>query len=142
MNIWQNWFQSFQSEQLLFMFFKLILIKTWYGGVTFCFLLPDKPKEVKNDSFVEKLATQVIKNLQIKVSLIHIRYEDKYSNPARPVSMGVTLNELLFQVSLLHKILIITQLLMVTTKRDITEKHLKLFLKLVVLLLALYHLLI
>ncbi|XP_059141648.1 intermembrane lipid transfer protein VPS13A-like [Physella acuta] len=59
----------------------------------------DKPKEVKNDSFVEKLATQVIKNLQIKVSLIHIRYEDKYSNPARPVSMGITLNELLFQTT-------------------------------------------
>ncbi|CAL1529954.1 unnamed protein product, partial [Lymnaea stagnalis] len=59
----------------------------------------DKPKNPKNDSFVEKLATQVIKNLQIKVSMIHIRYEDKYSNPSRPVALGITLQELLFQTT-------------------------------------------
>ncbi|MGH0133696.1 UNVERIFIED_CONTAM: hypothetical protein FKN15_077954 [Acipenser sinensis] len=34
-----------------------------------------KPKE-KQDTFVEKLVTQVIKNLQVKISNIHIRYED------------------------------------------------------------------
>uniref|UniRef100_A0A4W3HUG4 Vacuolar protein sorting 13 homolog C n=1 Tax=Callorhinchus milii TaxID=7868 RepID=A0A4W3HUG4_CALMI len=33
-------------------------------------------KEEKKDSFVEKLATQVIKNLQIKITSIHVRYED------------------------------------------------------------------
>uniref|UniRef100_A0A4W3HA91 Vacuolar protein sorting 13 homolog C n=1 Tax=Callorhinchus milii TaxID=7868 RepID=A0A4W3HA91_CALMI len=38
--------------------------------------LKDKPKEEKKDSFVEKLATQVIKNLQIKITSIHVRYED------------------------------------------------------------------
>ncbi|BFZ25790.1 hypothetical protein BsWGS_28827 [Bradybaena similaris] len=59
----------------------------------------DKPKDPKKDSFVEKLATQVIKNLQVKVSNIHVRYEDKYTNPDRPFSIGVTLQELVFQTT-------------------------------------------
>ncbi|OXB81709.1 UNVERIFIED_CONTAM: hypothetical protein H355_010270 [Colinus virginianus] len=36
----------------------------------------DKVKEEKQDTFVEKLVTQVIKNLQVKISNIHVRYED------------------------------------------------------------------
>uniref|UniRef100_A0A8D2NAU3 Vacuolar protein sorting 13 homolog A n=1 Tax=Zonotrichia albicollis TaxID=44394 RepID=A0A8D2NAU3_ZONAL len=39
----------------------------------------DKVKEEKQDTFVEKLVTQVIKNLQLKISNIHIRYEDDVS---------------------------------------------------------------
>uniref|UniRef100_A0A8C0FN87 Vacuolar protein sorting 13 homolog A n=1 Tax=Bubo bubo TaxID=30461 RepID=A0A8C0FN87_BUBBB len=40
----------------------------------------DKVKEEKQDTFVEKLVTQVIKNLQVKISNIHIRYEDDVSS--------------------------------------------------------------
>uniref|UniRef100_A0A8C2TC19 Vacuolar protein sorting 13 homolog A n=1 Tax=Coturnix japonica TaxID=93934 RepID=A0A8C2TC19_COTJA len=40
----------------------------------------DKVKEEKQDTFVEKLVTQVIKNLQVKISNIHIRYEDDVSD--------------------------------------------------------------
>uniref|UniRef100_A0A8C3CU79 Vacuolar protein sorting 13 homolog A n=1 Tax=Cairina moschata TaxID=8855 RepID=A0A8C3CU79_CAIMO len=40
----------------------------------------DKVKEEKQDTFVEKLVTQVIKNLQVKISNIHVRYEDDVSN--------------------------------------------------------------
>uniref|UniRef100_A0A8C3R9W8 Vacuolar protein sorting 13 homolog A n=1 Tax=Cyanoderma ruficeps TaxID=181631 RepID=A0A8C3R9W8_9PASS len=36
-------------------------------------------QEEKQDTFVEKLVTQVIKNLQLKISNIHIRYEDDVS---------------------------------------------------------------
>ncbi|XP_058486199.1 intermembrane lipid transfer protein VPS13C isoform X3 [Solea solea] len=55
----------------------------------------EKPKEEKKkDTFAEKLATQVIKNLQVKISSIHLRYEDDLSDPQRPLSMGVTLSEL------------------------------------------------
>uniref|UniRef100_A0A671VQL1 Vacuolar protein sorting 13 homolog C n=1 Tax=Sparus aurata TaxID=8175 RepID=A0A671VQL1_SPAAU len=36
----------------------------------------EKPQEDKKDTFMEKLATQVIKNLQVKISSIHLRYED------------------------------------------------------------------
>uniref|UniRef100_A0A8C3I4T9 Vacuolar protein sorting 13 homolog A n=1 Tax=Chrysemys picta bellii TaxID=8478 RepID=A0A8C3I4T9_CHRPI len=39
----------------------------------------DKGQEEKQDTFVEKLVTQVIKNLQVKISNIHIRYEDDVS---------------------------------------------------------------
>uniref|UniRef100_A0A4W6CNZ5 Vacuolar protein sorting 13 homolog C n=1 Tax=Lates calcarifer TaxID=8187 RepID=A0A4W6CNZ5_LATCA len=59
----------------------------------------DKPQEEKKDTFVEKLATQVIKNLQVKISSIHLRYEDDLSDPQRPVSMGVTLSELSLQTT-------------------------------------------
>uniref|UniRef100_A0A8C3CVA6 Vacuolar protein sorting 13 homolog A n=1 Tax=Cairina moschata TaxID=8855 RepID=A0A8C3CVA6_CAIMO len=40
----------------------------------------NKVKEEKQDTFVEKLVTQVIKNLQVKISNIHVRYEDDVSN--------------------------------------------------------------
>lgn len=39
----------------------------------------DKPKEAKKDTFLEKLATQVIKNVQVKITDIHIKYEDDVS---------------------------------------------------------------
>lgn len=42
--------------------------------------ISEKPQEEKKDTFVEKLATQVIKNLQVKISSIHIRYEDDVSS--------------------------------------------------------------
>ncbi|KAM6942753.1 intermembrane lipid transfer protein VPS13C [Xenentodon cancila] len=59
----------------------------------------DKPQEEKKDTFVEKMATQVIKNLQVKISNIHLRYEDDVSDPQHPLSMGVTLSELSLQTT-------------------------------------------
>ncbi|XP_052785478.1 intermembrane lipid transfer protein VPS13A-like [Mya arenaria] len=59
----------------------------------------DQPKEKKKDSFAEKFATQVIKNLQVEVRNIHVRYEDKYTNPKQPFSIGATLKELLFRTT-------------------------------------------
>ncbi|GCB63984.1 hypothetical protein scyTo_0011691, partial [Scyliorhinus torazame] len=59
----------------------------------------DKPKEEKKDSFTEKLATQIIKNLQIKITSIHVRYEDAITDPLRPISVGVTLGELSLQTA-------------------------------------------
>ncbi|XP_048376852.1 intermembrane lipid transfer protein VPS13C isoform X2 [Stegostoma tigrinum] len=61
--------------------------------------IPDKPKEEKKDSFAEKLATQIIKNLQIKITSIHVRYEDAITDPSRPISVGVTLGELSLQTA-------------------------------------------
>lgn len=43
------------------------------------FVLTGNPQEEKQDTFVEKLVTQIIKNLQVKISEIHIRYEDDVS---------------------------------------------------------------
>ncbi|XP_075873846.1 intermembrane lipid transfer protein VPS13C isoform X3 [Nelusetta ayraudi] len=59
----------------------------------------EKPSEEKKDTFAEKLATQVIKNLQVKISSIHLRYEDDLSDPQRPLAMGVTLSELSLQTT-------------------------------------------
>lgn len=57
-----------------------------------------KEKEPKKDSFAEKMAAQIIKNLQIQIRNIHVRYEDAYTDPKNPFSIGVSLAELLFQV--------------------------------------------
>lgn len=43
------------------------------------FALVDKHRVEKQDTFTEKLITQIIKNLQVKISNIHIRYEDDVS---------------------------------------------------------------
>uniref|UniRef100_A0AAQ5ZIR7 Vacuolar protein sorting 13 homolog A n=1 Tax=Amphiprion ocellaris TaxID=80972 RepID=A0AAQ5ZIR7_AMPOC len=45
----------------------------------------ENPKLEKQDTFVEKLVTQVIKNLQVKISNIHVRYEDDVSIKAELV---------------------------------------------------------
>ncbi|XP_026537812.1 vacuolar protein sorting-associated protein 13C [Notechis scutatus] len=59
----------------------------------------DKPKEQKKDTFLEKLATQVIKNVQVKITGIHIRYEDDITDPKQPISLGMTLAELSLQTT-------------------------------------------
>ncbi|KAL7073565.1 hypothetical protein ACQ4LE_007295 [Meloidogyne hapla] len=51
-----------------------------------------------DDTFTEKLVAQVIKNLQIRIKRVHLRYEDKFSNRGRPFATGVTLDSLNFQV--------------------------------------------
>jgi len=57
------------------------------------------PKDPKQDTFAEKLVTNVIKNLEVKVTNIHIRYEDSYTDPSKPFSVGVTLRELSCQTT-------------------------------------------
>ncbi|KAK6178554.1 hypothetical protein SNE40_013319 [Patella caerulea] len=59
----------------------------------------DKPNDPKQDSFAEKLATQVIKNIQVRVSNIHVRYEDNLTNPKHPFAVGFMLQDLLFQTT-------------------------------------------
>ncbi|XP_077569200.1 intermembrane lipid transfer protein VPS13C isoform X2 [Stigmatopora nigra] len=58
---------------------------------------PDQ--EGKSDSLLEKLATQVIKNLQVKINRVHLRYEDDVTDPRRPLALGVTLAELSLQTA-------------------------------------------
>ncbi|XP_056231457.1 vacuolar protein sorting-associated protein 13A isoform X2 [Seriola aureovittata] len=59
----------------------------------------ENPTLEKQDTFVEKLVTQVIKNLQVKISNIHVRYEDDVTNPNCPLSFGVSLKNLSLQTS-------------------------------------------
>ncbi|XP_061134171.1 vacuolar protein sorting-associated protein 13A isoform X1 [Syngnathus typhle] len=57
----------------------------------------ENPTKEKQDTFVEKLVTQIIKNVQVKISNIHIRYEDDVTNPLCPLSFGVSLSNLSLQ---------------------------------------------
>ncbi|XP_060618149.2 intermembrane lipid transfer protein VPS13A isoform X1 [Anolis sagrei] len=59
----------------------------------------DNPQEEKQDTFIEKLITQVIRNLQLTISNVHIRYEDDITNKDLPLSFGVSLQNLSLQTS-------------------------------------------
>uniref|UniRef100_A0A3B3UNQ2 Vacuolar protein sorting 13 homolog A n=1 Tax=Poecilia latipinna TaxID=48699 RepID=A0A3B3UNQ2_9TELE len=76
-------------------------------------------EQEKQDTFVEKLVTQVIKNLQVKISNIHVRYEDDITNPNCPLSFGVSLKNLSLQTADNH------------WKPSLLDEHSKLFFKLV-----------
>ncbi|XP_014442114.1 vacuolar protein sorting-associated protein 13A isoform X2 [Tupaia chinensis] len=56
-------------------------------------------REEKQDTFAEKLVTQIIKNLQVKISDIHIRYEDDITNRDKPLSIGISLQNLSMQTT-------------------------------------------
>uniref|UniRef100_A0A5S6QAI9 UBA domain-containing protein n=1 Tax=Trichuris muris TaxID=70415 RepID=A0A5S6QAI9_TRIMR len=60
---------------------------------------PALQQTAEQDTFVEKMTAQVIKNLQVIIRDIHIRYEDRFSNRDRPFALGVTLHELCFQTT-------------------------------------------
>ena len=57
-------------------------------------------KDPAQDTFVEKLIANIIKNLEVTVTNIHVRFEDNVTNPKKPFSVGVTLRELSLRVSL------------------------------------------
>lgn len=57
-------------------------------------------KDAAQDTFAEKLVTNVIKNLEVKITNIHVRYEDTFTNPQKPFSVGVTLREISCLVSI------------------------------------------
>lgn len=69
----------------------------WYKRLKQIFI--SEPKDPTADSFTEKLIAQIIKNLQISVKGIHVRYEDRHSNRHRPFAAGITLESLEFQVA-------------------------------------------
>ncbi|KAG0346597.1 hypothetical protein BG004_001308 [Podila humilis] len=63
-------------------------------------LLSTKPsagmddEEKKNATFLNQLITKVVDNLQVSINNIHVRYEDKLSDPKHPFSAGLTLSQL------------------------------------------------
>lgn len=59
----------------------------------------ENPPEEKQDTFSEKLITQIIKNLQVKISNIHFRYEDDITNQDKPLSFGISLQNLSMQTT-------------------------------------------
>ncbi|XP_031245704.1 vacuolar protein sorting-associated protein 13A isoform X2 [Mastomys coucha] len=59
----------------------------------------EKPQEEKQDTFTEKLITQIIKNLQVQISNIHVRYEDDITNRDKPLSFGISLQNISLQTT-------------------------------------------
>lgn len=53
----------------------------------------EKDKVLKDKGFMEKLITQAINNVQVKVSDIHVRYEDSTTTQT-PFACGITLKNL------------------------------------------------
>lgn len=52
----------------------------------------------KADTFAEKLVDVIVKNLQVSIKDIHIRFEDDITNPMNPFTMGITLSGFYFKV--------------------------------------------
>jgi vacuolar protein sorting-associated protein 13A/C len=48
----------------------------------------------KQDTFTERIQLQVIRNLELQIRNIHIRYEDDFSKPEHPFSAGITLDSI------------------------------------------------
>ncbi|XP_011373804.1 vacuolar protein sorting-associated protein 13A [Pteropus vampyrus] len=59
----------------------------------------EKHRVEKQDTFTEKLITQIIKNLQVKISNIHVRFEDDITNRGNPLSFGISLQNLSMQTT-------------------------------------------
>lgn len=49
------------------------------GDISLSLFATDNSTLEQQDTFVEKLVTQIIKNLQVQISNIHVRYEDNVS---------------------------------------------------------------
>ena len=75
---------------------KLFLLHSFLCKLVF--YLVDLKKDPKPDTFAEKLVANVIKNLEVTVSNIHVRYEDTVTDPSKPFSVGVTLHGLSLRV--------------------------------------------
>uniref|UniRef100_A0A8C7E7K8 Vacuolar protein sorting 13 homolog C n=1 Tax=Naja naja TaxID=35670 RepID=A0A8C7E7K8_NAJNA len=71
----------------------------------------DKPKEQKKDTFLEKLATQVIKNVQVKITGIHIKYEDDVSGLDAPLALLLLEGPLALPAAAPHQLHLFFQLL-------------------------------
>lgn len=48
----------------------------------------------QQDTFSERIQMQIIRNLELEIKNIHIRYEDNFSKPEHPFSAGFTLNSI------------------------------------------------
>ena len=61
----------------------------------------NQKKEGESDGFVQKLVANIIKNLEVTISNVHIRYEDKNPNSdaRKPFATGITLEELVLKSS-------------------------------------------
>lgn len=53
----------------------------------------DDNDAAKTASYLQQLITHIVDNLELKLTNIHIRYEDSYSDPEKVFSFGISLEE-------------------------------------------------
>uniref|UniRef100_H3C3Y7 Vacuolar protein sorting 13 homolog A n=1 Tax=Tetraodon nigroviridis TaxID=99883 RepID=H3C3Y7_TETNG len=94
-NVCVNLFQSAKPNQKTRLQEKALFLLR----LTSCDVEKENSTLEKQDTFVEKLVTQIIKNLQVQISNIHVRYEDNVTNPDSPLSIGVSLKNLSLQTA-------------------------------------------
>lgn len=49
----------------------------------------DKDSTESKDDFVTKLSAQIIKNVQVRIENVHIRFEDSFTDPCAPYVSGL-----------------------------------------------------
>ena len=57
-----------------------------------------KKEDAKPDTFTEKLVTNLLKNMEVKVRKVHVRYEDSSLSRQSSLAAGVTLSSLELKV--------------------------------------------
>lgn len=57
----------------------------------------ESSKQTLNDDFVTRLTAQVIKNVQVRVSNVHIRFEDSVTDSEAPFVAGITFEQVVFE---------------------------------------------
>ena len=53
---------------------------------------PDSSQDSGSDTFTERIQLQVIRNIELTIKNIHVRYEDDFTKPEHPFSAGITLD--------------------------------------------------
>ncbi|UJR10669.1 hypothetical protein I4U23_014864 [Adineta vaga] len=52
----------------------------------------NKTQEKNNDTYMERIQLQILRNLELSIQNIHIVYEDRSTKPNHPFALGITLN--------------------------------------------------
>ena len=48
--------------------------------------------EKNNDTYMERIQLQILRNLELSIQNIHIVYEDRSTKPEHPFAVGITLD--------------------------------------------------
>ena len=59
-------------------------------------------KSGESDTFSERIQMQVIRNIELTIKNIHLRYEDNFSKPEHPFSAGFTLDAIEIRVTIAY----------------------------------------
>jgi vacuolar protein sorting-associated protein 13A/C len=59
-------------------------------------------KSPDGDTFTERIQIQIIRNLELTIKNIHVRYEDDFSKPDHPFSGGITLDAIEIRVTIYY----------------------------------------